>query len=156
MSPFHPQLAARIQRLSSTLTQLQQRVRETIAHELGAVLGEAVQDLFRILATVSQPSPTPTTPSTWSSPQTWDEPDDDWFEPYEVSATPTEMFPRATLSQAVAVGLATLHWAANRRFPGWAGVGCGIVAGLAARCGGPVLAVGLVVADLLATGSRLT
>ncbi len=157
MSPPHDYLAARMRRLTETLVKLKHRVHEAIASELGSAIGEAVKDILRVL--VAGRPPVPSRPRSPSHSRSRYQPDpDDWDEDDPVEAEPNEFEPRfpnpvdvpPALPTAIAVGVAAAHWAVARNAPAWTGVGLGLFASFATWCGGPVLATGIAIADLLA------
>jgi hypothetical protein len=158
MTPPHDYLAARLRRLTETLVTLKQRVREAVATELGSAIGDAVKDILRALVAGRPSAPLPSRPSSRygydPDPDEWE---DDEEEPYHRQPTNEIVLDPAGSSivpQAIAVGVAAAHWAVTKKAPAWAGVGVGLLAAFAAWCGGPALAAGLAVADLLALGHQ--
>lgn len=161
-------LAARLRRLTDTLVTLKDRVRQAVATELGTAVGDAVKDLLRVVV-AGRPAPVPTPPprsrSTWGyDPDERDEWDDqrDWSRRTSTHADieddedddpvrpPVAVTPcPARLPTALATGLATSNWLAARKVPAWAGVGLGVLAGVAAWCGGAAADACLAAADLV-------
>jgi hypothetical protein len=159
-------IAARIRRLQATLLVLRQRVREAVATELGSAVGDAVKDVLSVLVRgrlAPVPSARPPVRKRWDDdpdPDPWDDEDEDEPSAYRGARNPVPEpelpTPSATgsssarLPQAVAVGFAAANWLIVRKAPAWAGLGIGVIAGVVAWCGGPLLAAGLAAADLIA------
>ncbi|CAN5474962.1 hypothetical protein BH11PLA2_BH11PLA2_29760 [soil metagenome] len=143
----------RLQQLTITLTTLRERVRDAVASELGKAVGEALRDLLTSVLsrqTVRHPStPAPAPASAYPpSRNRWEDDDEsEWYdEPTAsqplVEAEPT---PSPPTVDALKLGVSLTRWLLQRRVPIIAGLGVGLVAGLATLSSYPIVQTGLAV-----------
>jgi hypothetical protein len=162
----------RVLRLTATLSNLRDRVREAVAGEMGRAVGDAVRDL--LTAALHRQAPSPPTYSRYGpgpSRAHEDEPEDPWddeedgHEPLPVrhrieesespTATPEAASPPKRWATAVTVGFALARWLVTRRLPTLPAIAAGIVATAVLISGGSLVPTSLatleVARDLLAT-----
>ncbi len=154
----------RLQQLAYSLTTLRERVRDAVASEMGKAVGDALRDLLTAVLSktanarrVAEQQQTPPRPS---EPAGWDDDDEpDWYdEPANTTrsawcASPPPIQPPSTAA-AVGLGVTITRWLLKRQIPIWAGLGAGLLAGLATLSPHPFVQAGLGVvaaaAELLA------
>jgi hypothetical protein len=162
----------RVRRLTATLSNLRDRVREAVAGEMGRAVGDAVRDL--LTAVLHGREPIPPTPPRYhpaSSPvdeygpeDPWDD-EEDWHEPPRTRTRLDEPEPPnaepATASSprrwatAVTVGFALARWFVARRLPTLPALAVGIVTTAVILSSGSLVQTSLatleIARDLLAT-----
>lgn len=143
--PFSWLARDRLQQLSGNFVRLRERVREAVASEMGKAVGEALRDLLTVILcrnARAQPIVVPQ-PTVTSDP--WDEDQSElWSEGSRPLAPAWQ--PDSPLSAPVpSIGLAVMvtHWLLRRRAPLWAGLGAGLIAGLATFSKHPILQASL-------------
>ena len=156
----------RILRLTDTLSQLRDRVREAVASEMGRAIGDAVRDLLTaVLHRGSSPLVNPTPPPRPSSSRYYeDQPEDpwnedpDWEEPHPPRSRPEEQenplpesAPQSTArswTTAVTMGAALARWCLQRKMPTLRSISLGIVTAVVTLSAGPILQSSLSALDI--------
>ena len=157
-------LLKRLHRLSNTLGELKERVREAVAGELSRVVANTVQDLVRSFIRGQPPKPeVPLERPHWRDDDPWaDEPDREENPPeprYEADIEDETPAPPATerWQRAFELGSTVLRWWLAGRWKPFVGFGVAGLAGAAAWWGGPMVHAGtgviLSAAELIAFGS---
>jgi hypothetical protein len=160
-------LLKRLHRLSETLGELKERVREAVAGELSRVVASTVQDVVHAFLRGQPPSPPPreTPPERphWRDDDPWADEADRIEDPPEPRDEPdiedeTPAPPAAERWQrALELGTTVLRWWLAGRWKPFVGFGVAGLAGAAAWWGGPVVHAGtsviLSAAELIALGS---
>ncbi|CAN5393565.1 hypothetical protein BH11PLA2_BH11PLA2_23650 [soil metagenome] len=144
----------RLQQLSTCFITLRERVRDAVASEMGKAAGEAFRDLLTAVISKSanayRAAETPPPPRSTDH-HRWDEDEEPhWHDEPRRSASPgwqspTAAPPPAIVSPAVTIGLGVSvgRWLLQRRVPIWAGLGAGLLAGLATFSQHPLIQTGL-------------
>jgi hypothetical protein len=156
-------IVERLRRLSETLNDLKERVRDAVAGELSRVVANTVQDVVHsFIRSKPEPPPreVPQERPSWQDDDPWaeeveDEPVREEFEPEEVIPPPLEHNDR--WQRAFALGTTVLRWWLAGRWKPFLGLGVAGLAGAAAWWGGPVIHAGtgvvLSAAELIAFGT---
>lgn len=143
----------RLQQLTATFTLLRERVRDAVASEMGKALGDALRDLLMAILnrrSVTRPvspgeeEPARSTADRWDDEReaTWDDESTAGVRPpYQPVLVPAP--PAADPATAVSLAVTVTRWLLKRRVPIWAGLGVGLVAGLATLSGHPVVSATL-------------
>jgi len=155
----------RLQRLSETLNDLKERVREAVAAELSRVVANTVQDVVHAFLRSRPEQPPREVPP--ERPR-WQDDDDPWAEDIEDEPLRREVEPEeeevpAPVEQndrwqrAFELGTTVLRWWLAGRWKPFVGLGFAGLAGAAAWWGGPAIHAGtgvvLSAAELIAFGT---
>jgi hypothetical protein len=156
-------IVERLRRLSETLNDLKERVRDAVATELSRVIANTVQDVVHtFIRNKPEPPPreVPQEQPSWQDDDPWaeeieHEPVRREFEPEEEIPPPLEHNDR--WQRAFALGTTVLRWWLAGRWKPFLGLGVAGLAGAAAWWGGPAIHAGTVVvlsaAELIAFGT---
>jgi hypothetical protein len=156
-------IVERLRRLSETLNDLKERVRDAVAGELSRVVANTVQDVVHsFIRSKPEPPPreVPQERPSWQEDDPWAEEVEDYpvrreFEPEEVIPPPLEQNDR--WQRALALGTTVLRWWLAGRWKPFLGLGVAGLAGAAAWWGGPAIHAGtgvvLSAAELIAFGT---
>lgn len=157
----------RMDRLTESLVGLRDRVRHAVAGEMAKAAAEAFRDLLH--AVLLRQARTPPAPAAAASPfagptstsgSRWDDDEDEdehsrWHDPmpWRPAATPSQTL-QSIKAQALRTGVGLATWLLHRRVPLVAGLGAGLLAGVAALSTHPLvqtcLAVAVAAAELVA------
>jgi hypothetical protein len=169
-------ITTRIHKLSDSLVELKQKVREALTTELATAVGTAVRDIIVVTMLDRMIHPPPRQPATTAPPGVWrQERDDRWAEPrdpwadederpessrYELAERNDEKSPRVLpATTALAVGVQVGRWWLGRNGSLPTAVGFGILATTLGFAGGPfahaALAVLAAATDLLTAESAV-
>ena len=135
--------------LTETLHQLQDRVREAVATEMGRVVSEAIRDVLTTALRVRAEDPSHPRPDRryradqWSEddPDSWD--DDQQDPDPSPRRTPSPPAPASPWAAALSVGVLVAKWLWGHRVPPWPCLGVGVLATVATLHGGPVVRASL-------------
>lgn len=157
MTLSRTQLAARLQRLAGTLSELKVRVRMAIATETGKAVAEAVNDLVvTALGSRAIPAAPYRSGARYRSEFSRDEDDDrsEWADDLEDDrpqwARRSEDGPRSRRPAPIprwpavlALSVVVVKAWVSRRLSGWVAASIALAAGVAALAGGPIVSAGL-------------
>ena len=159
-------LLKRLHRLSDTLGELKERVRDAVAGELSRVVAQTVQDVVHSFVRGQPPPPAPEVPPErrgWRDDDPWaDEADRDEYSPeprYEPDIEDDLPTPPTAerWQRAFELGSTVLRWWLAGRWKPLVGLGVAGLAGAAALWGGPTIHAGthviLSAAELIAFGT---
>jgi hypothetical protein len=140
----------RMDGLTSSLTTLRERVRQAVAGEMAKAVAEALRDLLQaILIRDARPVVLESPPQSQPSAGRWDDDEDEeWYEEPRTALPPRYVPPTPANSrvEALRTGVGITTWMLHRKMPLLAGLGFGLVAGLAALSTHPLVKTGLAVA----------
>ncbi|CAN5597087.1 hypothetical protein BH11PLA2_BH11PLA2_45750 [soil metagenome] len=144
----------RLQQLSTCFITLRERVRDAVASKMGKAAGEALRDLLTAVLSKSANAyrqAEPPSPPRTTDHRRWDDDDEPhWNDDPRYATSPDWQSPAATpphspSSPAVTIGLgvSVTRWLLQRRVPIWAGLGAGLLAGIATLFPHPLIQTGL-------------